>query len=181
VFGTGYLAITFDLAETNERYQGIVPLEGASLAHACESYFDRSEQIPTLIRIAIRSNGQRCTGGGMLLQHLPEGEEGGERLHAKDDHPDWMHVSILASTLRNEELVDPVLSMEELVWRLFHEENEVRIEPLVHLERGCRCTVEHYRAILARFPEEDRVEMRDDDGLVPIDCAFCSRIIRVPV
>lgn len=181
MFGTGYLAITFDLPTTNERYQGIVPLEGASLAHACESYFARSEQIPTLIRIAVRSNGARCTGAGMLLQHLPEGEEGRERLHAKDDNPDWTHVSILGSTIRNEELVDPVISMEELVWRLFHEEEEVRIEPLRHLERGCRCTVEHYQGILSRFPASERAAMRDEDGMVPVDCAFCSKVLRVPV
>lgn len=181
IFGKGYLAITFDLAATNERYQGVVPLEGASLAHACESYFAQSEQIPTLIRIAVRSNGARCTAGGLLVQHLPDGEEGKERLHAKEDHLDWDHVSILAGTVQPEELVDPVLTLEQLVWRLFHEEDEVRVERLTPLERGCRCTIEHYRTILARFPEDQRAEMRDDDGQIPVDCAFCSRILRIPV
>lgn len=180
IFGTGYLAITFDLAVTNERYQGVVPLEGVSLAHACESYFARSEQVPTLIRIAVRSSGPRCTAGGLLVQHLPEGEEGKERLHAKDDHPDWAHVSILAATVQDAELVDPVLNLEHLLWRLFHEEEEVRVEPLVPLERGCRCTVEHYLSILSRFPEDQREEMRDEDGTIPVDCAFCSKILRIP-
>lgn len=180
LFGKGYLAITFDLAATNERYQGVVPLEGASLAHACENYFAQSEQIPTLIRISVRSNGARCMAGGLLLQHLPDSEEGKERLHAGVDHPDWEHVSILAGSITHGELVDPALTMEELVWRLFHEEKEVRVEPLTPLRRGCRCTVEHYQSILSRFPEDQRVEMRDDDGMIPVDCAFCSKILRIP-
>lgn len=181
MFGKGYLAITFDLAVTNERYQGIVPLEGASLAQVCEDYFARSEQIPTLIRIAVRSNGQRCMGGGLIVQHFPDGEEGKERLHAKEDHPEWEHVAVLASSIRREELLDPVLSMEALLWRLFHEEEEVRVEPLLLLQRGCRCSVEHYQSVLSSFPEDQRAEMRDDDGLVPVDCAFCSKILRIPV
>lgn len=180
IFGTGYLAITFDLAVSNERYQGVVPLEGASLAHACESYFAQSEQVPTLIRIAVRSNGPRCTAAGLLVQHLPDGEEGKERLHAKDDHPDWEHVAILSASVQPAELVDPVLNLEELLWRLFHEEEEVRVERLALLERGCRCSVEHYRAILSSFPEDQRAEMRDEDGTIPVDCAFCSKILRIP-
>jgi molecular chaperone Hsp33 len=181
LFGKGYLAITFDLAATGERYQGVVPLEGESLSHACENYFARSEQVPTLIRVAVRSNGPRCRAGGLLVQHLPEGEDGRGRLHAQEDHPDWAHVSIMAASVRSDELVDPVLSLEQLVWRLFHEEKEVRVEQLQHLERGCRCTVEHYQSILSRFGEEELAEMRDPDGLIPVDCAFCSKILRVAV
>lgn len=180
LFGQGFLAITFDLAATRDRYQGIVPLEGVSLAQACETYFARSEQIPSLIRVAVRSNGPRCTAGGLLVQHLPDSEEGKERLQAREDHPDWEHVSILAGTVQPGELVDPVLTLEDLVWRLFHEEDEIRVEPLAPLERGCRCTVEHYQAILSRFPEDQRAEMRDDDGLIPVDCAFCSKVLRIP-
>ncbi|WP_260926444.1 Hsp33 family molecular chaperone HslO [Novosphingobium sp. 9] len=181
LFGKGYLAITFDLATSGERYQGVVPLEGRSLAHACEQYFALSEQIPTLIRISVRSNGARCCAGGLLVQHLPDGEEGRERLHAKDDHPDWEHVSILAGSTTPEELVDPVLTLEDLTWRLFHEEEEVRVDPLRHLQRGCRCSVAHYQSVLGRFPEDQLAEMRDPDGTVPVDCAFCSKIIRVEV
>lgn len=180
IFGTGYLAITFDLAVTGERYQGVVPLEGASLAHACESYFAQSEQVPTLIRIAVRSNGPRCVAGGMLVQHFPDGEEGKERLHAKDDHPDWEHVAIMAASVQEAELVDPVLNLEQLLWRLFHEEEEVRVEPLAPLQRGCRCSVDHYLGILSSFPEDQRAEMRDEDGTIPVDCAFCSKILRIP-
>lgn len=180
LFGEGYLAITFDLATSGERYQGIVPLEGASLAEACETYFARSEQVPTLMRVAVRSEGDSCIAGGLVVQHFPEGEEGRERLHVKDDHPEWEHVAIMAGSVRHDELVDRGLTLEDLVWRLFHEEPEIRVERLPALTRGCRCSVEHYQSVLQSFPEDERADMRDDDGLIPVDCAFCSRILRIP-
>lgn len=181
LFGTGgYLALTFDLATTRQRYQGIVPLEGDSLAEACQSYFAMSEQIPTLIRTGVRWDGRHSVAGGLLAQHLPEGEEGRERLHVRMDHPEWEHVAALAGSTRHDELVDPALSMEALVWRLFHEEDEVRVERLAPIVRGCRCSVEHYAKVLSRFPSVDRDEMRGDDGMISVDCAFCSRIFKIP-
>lgn len=181
LFGEGYLAITFDLGASGERYQGVVPLEGASLTQACEDYFARSEQVPTLLRVAIRSEGARCVAGGLLVQHFPEGEEGRERLHVKEDHPEWEHVAFMAGSTRHDELVDAGLPLEDLLIRLFHEEREVRVDPVASLSRGCRCSVAHYQSILAGFPEDQIAEMRDPDGTVPVDCAFCSRIIPVPV
>ncbi|MCW1429139.1 Hsp33 family molecular chaperone HslO [Novosphingobium sp. JCM 18896] len=180
LFGSGgYLALTFDLASTKQRYQGIVPLEGDSLAEACQSYFAQSEQIPTLIRTAVRWDGHCCVAGGLLVQHLPDGEEGRERLHVRLDHPEWEHVAALAGSTRQEELVDPALSLEALVWRLFHEEDEVRVEQLSPLSRGCRCSVEHYEKVLSRFSDDARQEMRGDDGMISVDCAFCSRIFKI--
>lgn len=179
LFGQGYLAVTFDLATSGQRYQGIVPLEGESLAEACESYFAQSEQVPTLIRVAIRSDKGGCTAGGMLVQHLAEGEEGRERLHVRMDHPDWEHVAVLAGSVRHDELVEPGLSLESLVWRLFHDEGEIRVAPRAQLSRGCRCTIEHYRSVLAQFPESERAEMRDDAGDIVVDCAFCSKQFRI--
>ncbi|WP_336979395.1 Hsp33 family molecular chaperone HslO [Altererythrobacter fulvus] len=179
LFGEGYLAITFDLAATGQRYQGIVPLEGGSLAQACESYFAQSEQVPTLIRAAVRTNGESCVAGGLLVQHLPEGEEGRERLHVQLDHPEWEHVAVIAGSTRHDELTDPSLSLEALVWRLFHEEREVRVEKGARLSRGCRCTVAHYESVLSRFPEAERAEMRNEDGKIVVDCAFCSRLFNI--
>ena len=176
LFGPGsFLAITFDLATAGKRYQGIVPLEGDSLAQACESYFAQSEQLPTLIRVGVRWDGQHCIAGGLLVQHLAEGEDGRERLHVRLDHPEWEHVAVMAGSTRHDELVDPALSLEALVWRLFHEEREVRVTPGIALTRGCRCSIEHYRQVLAKFPEADRMEMRGEDGLITVDCAFCSK------
>jgi molecular chaperone Hsp33 len=181
LFGQGYLAVTFDLAATGQRYQGIVPLEGASLAEACESYFAQSEQVPTLIRVGIGDGAAGCIAGGILVQHLPEGEEGRERLHVRLDHPEWEHIAVLAGSTRLEELVDPDLSQEALIWRLFHEESEVRVEVGGTLRRGCRCTIEHYQAVLAKFPEADRAEMRDERGMVMVDCAFCSKLFQIEI
>jgi molecular chaperone Hsp33 len=179
LFGTGYLALTFDVATTARRYQGIVPLEGESLAEACQAYFFQSEQIPTLLRTGIRWDGQHCIAGGLLVQHLPEGEEGRERLHVRLDHPEWEHVAALAGSTRREELVDPAVSLEALIWRLFHEEGEVRVDRRPPLARGCRCTAAYYEGVLSRFPEGERDEMRGDDGLISVDCAFCSKVFKI--
>ena len=175
LFGKGYLAITFDIGVTGKRYQGIVPLEGASLAEACEAYFAQSEQVPTLIRVAVRSGPGGCVAGGLLVQHLAEGEEGRERLHVRLDHPEWEHVAVLGASIRHDELVDPRLGLESIAWRLFHEEREVRVDPGQALTRGCRCTIEHYRSVIARFPPDEIAEMRNDDGVIVVDCAFCSK------
>jgi molecular chaperone Hsp33 len=179
LFGQGYLAITFDMATSGQRYQGIVPLEGASLAEACESYFAQSEQVPTLIRVAVRHDRQGCVAAGLLVQHLAEGEEGRERLHVRLDHPEWEHVAVLAGTIRHDELIDPDLSLEALAWRLFHEEPEVRVLPGAPLTRGCRCSVAHYKDVIARFPEDERSAMRNAAGLIVVDCAFCSRLFEI--
>jgi len=175
LFGTGYLAITFEVAGADQRYQGVVPLEGETLAEAVESYFALSEQVPTLIRTAVWTGAEGCAAGGLLIQHLADAEEGRERLHTRADRPEWEHVAILAQSVRHEELLDPELSAEALVWRLFHEEPEVRVQTLAHLSRGCRCSVVHFEEVLARFPKEDRREMRDEKGIIRVDCAFCSR------
>lgn len=175
LFGKGYLAITFDRPGGKGRYQGIVPLEGETLAQACEAYFLQSEQVPTLIRSAVRVDGDGCLAAGLLVQHLPDGEEGRERLHARLDHPEWEHVAVLAGSIKHDELLDSNLSLEAIVWRLFHEEEEVRIAPGDAVVRGCRCSVEHYEEVLRKFPEADRDEMRDENGIITVDCAFCSK------
>jgi molecular chaperone Hsp33 len=183
LFGTGYLAITFDRAlpvgEGGGRYQGIVPLEGASLSEAAEHYFVQSEQIPTMIRVGVDHIDNRCIAGGILVQHLPEGEEGRERLHVRLDHPEWEHVSALSGTTGADELCDPALPLEEIVWRLFHEENEVLVESGTALTKGCRCDMAHIRDVIAKFPAEDRAEMADEAGEIVVDCEFCSR--RFPI
>ena len=177
LFGKGYLAITFDQAVTRERYQGIVPLEGDSLADAAQHFFGQSEQIPSLVRLAVDDTGH--VAGGILLQHLPEGEEGRERLHTRLDHPEWEHVRILAETIRANELVDADLPLETLLWRLFHEEEEVRVLSSTGLSRGCRCSFEYVRDVIARFGLDERSEMVDDDGFISVDCEFCSRVFPI--
>jgi len=174
LFGKGYLAITFDQPVAKERYQGIVPLEGKNLAEAAQSYFAQSEQIPSLVRLAAEKRGDHWFAGGLLLQHLPEGEEGRERLHTRLDHPDWPHVAILAGSVKGEELTDAELPLEDLIWRLFHEEEEVRTLGSVPLSRGCRCDPDYVRSVIARFPADEREAMVGEDGFIRVDCAFCS-------
>ncbi len=175
MFGEGYLAITFDLAMTRQRYQGLVPLEGPSLTAAVEAYFAQSEQVPTLIRSAVRSGASGTVAGGMLVQHLPDGEEGRERLHVRFDEPEWEHVRTLGASIRPEEIIEQALSLEELVWRLYHEEHEIRVAQGERLTRGCRCTMAHFEEVLARFSREDRRDMADENGIILVDCAFCSK------
>jgi len=174
LFGKGYLAITFDQPLAKERYQGIVPLEGKNLGEAAQSYFAQSEQIPSLVRLAAQKRGDHWFAGGLLLQHLPEGEEGRERLHTRLDHPDWPHVAILGGSVKAEELTDPDLPLDDLIWRLFHDEEEVRTLPGAALSRGCRCDPDYVRSVIAKFPADEREAMVGDDGLIRVDCAFCS-------
>jgi molecular chaperone Hsp33 len=174
LFGKGYLAITFDQAQMDERYQGIVPLEGASLAQAAQNFFTQSEQIPSLVRLAAEKRDGQWFAGGLLFQHLPEGEEGRDRLHTRLDHPDWPHVAILAGSVKDSELTDPELPLDDLVWRLFHDEDEVRTLPSVSLSRGCRCDPAYVRSVIANFPADERDGMIGDNGLITVDCEFCS-------
>jgi len=180
LFGKGYLALTFDQALTGERYQGIVPLEGAGLDEAAEHYFAQSEQIPSLVHIAVRHDkGEGCLAAGVLIQHLPEGEVGRERLHVRHDHPDWEHVMALGRTLGDDELTDSALPLPDLTWRLFHEEGEIRVLEPQAISKGCRCEIGHIRSVLSRFPGDERAHMADEQGIIAVDCAFCSKIFPV--
>jgi molecular chaperone Hsp33 len=179
LFGKGYLAVTVDQASSEERWQGIVPLEGHGLAAALEGWFGQSEQLPTLMRIGVA--GSAATGwlaGGLIVQHLARAEIGGERLDSGEQHPDWEHVAALAATTTAEELTDADLSAEALLWRLFHEE-QVRVVPGPKPVKGCRCSQAHIRDVLLRFPEAERAGMRGDAGLIAVDCQFCSRVFQI--
>src|SRR5882757_8523059 len=182
LFGTGYLAITFDQAASRERYQGIVPLDGASLAEAAQNYFVQSEQIPTLVKLGIARAGDGThIAGGLFLQHLPEGEAGRDRIHTRLDHPEWEHVAILGGTMGADELADPTIPLETLIWRLFNEEDEVRLLSAVPIVHGCRCSPDYIAQVLAKFPIEEQQAMADENGMIVVDCAFCAQKFPVPV
>ena len=174
LFGKGYLAITFDQPASKERYQGIVPLEGEGLAEAAQSFFSQSEQIPSIVRLSARKDEHGWVAGGLMFQHLPEGEEGRERLHTRLDHPEWPHVATLVGSVTPDELTDRGLALDDLVWRLLHEEDEVRTLTPVRLSRGCRCSPDYIASVIARFPPDERAAMVGDDGLIRVDCAFCA-------
>lgn len=175
LFGEARLLVTMESGIRSARYQGIVPLEGQSLSAAFEHYFAQSEQVPTLLRVGVTGETTPQVAGGILLQHVAEGEEGGPRLEARDEHPDWEHVSVMGSSITPEELTDVALPLDQIAWRLFHEEGEIRAIPETRIVRGCRCTVAHFDEVIARFPKEDRRDMADENGIIRVDCAFCSR------
>jgi len=181
LFGKGYLAITFDQPATDERYQGIVPLEGAGLGDAAQSYFSQSEQIPSIVRLAARRDDAGWVAGGLMFQHLAEGEEGRDRLHTRLDHPEWPHIATLVGSVKDGELTDRTLALDDLVWRLLHEEEEVRTLAPVVLAKGCRCSPDYIASVIARFPPEERVAMAGDDGMIRVDCEFCATSFPIPI
>lgn len=175
LFGRGQLVITLDQTNSSERYQGIVALGGVLLQDAAQGYFEDSEQLPTLVRLAAAQDEDgRWTAGGLILQHMSRSEEGESRLHLEDDSENWQHAATLAGSVTEDELTDAALPLEELLWRLFNED-EVRVLPALALNRGCRCSPEHIRRVLEQFSEEDRAEMRNAEGVISVDCEFCSR------
>ena len=174
LFGKGYLAITFDQPATDERYQGIVPLEGEGLAEAAQSYFSQSEQIPSIVRLAARKDDAGWVAGGLMFQHLPEGEEGRDRIHTRLDHPEWPHVAVMVGSVKPDELTDRALPLDDLLWRLLHEQPEVRALEPIALRKGCRCSPDYIASVIARFPEEERLAMVGEDGMIRVDCAFCA-------
>ena len=174
LFGKGYLAITFDQPATDQRYQGIVPLEGEGLGQAAQSYFSQSEQIPSIVRLATHKDDAGWVAGGIMFQHLAEGEEGRERLHTRLDHPEWPHVATLAGSVKPEELTDRALPLDDLMWRLFHEDEEVRTLEPVALSKGCRCSPDYIASVIARFPADEQAAMAGEDGMIRVDCEFCS-------
>ena len=196
LLGNGRLAMTIDPGGEQESHQGVVPLEGQSLAEAAIAYFRQSEQLPTFIRLtAVRHFVGRSgdtpsrwhwRAGGLIVQHVPalggeqkpelSGEAHDASLAGEHDD-DWNRVEILAATVEDHELIDPMLAPERLLIRLFHEEG-VRVAPTVALEAKCRCSRERIGSFLNGFAEKEREELREADGAITVKCEFCSTSYR---
>jgi molecular chaperone Hsp33 len=179
LIGAGHLAFTVSGDDVEKRYQGIVPLSGGNLAEAVQNYFRQSEQIPTgLLAAAARDENGKWRGGALMLQRMPR--EGGNAIASDTSvEDDWIRAMTLMQTCKAEELTDPDLSGEELLFRLFHEE-EVRVyepKPLFH---KCRCSEERVRGMLAGMPKED-VAALAVNGIVEVTCEFCNRAYPIPV
>lgn len=190
LFGRGHLALTIEREEDAARYQGVVPLEGESLAEAAHLYFQQSEQIPSFVRLAVAESvtpqGRSWRAGGLLLQYLPQGgarsrdlppgdapEGAGEAPEDDDDH--WTEAQALAATLEDHELVDPALSSERLLYRLFHERG-VKVFAERVLEEFCRCSLERIDKLLKSFSPQERRDMIGDDGRIGVTCEFCGAL-----
>jgi molecular chaperone Hsp33 len=187
LLGEGYLAMTVDQGADMERYQGIVSLGANSLADAAHTYFQQSEQIPTRLRLAagplqLRGDkGAHWRCGAILVQHLPreggkpadlppgDAPEGFEEIEEPDD---WVKAKILLDTVEDHELLDPTLSSEDLLYRLYHEDG-VTVYPASHMVRHCNCSRETVEAMLENFSPQDRADMVKD-GEIEVVCEFCS-------
>ena len=194
LLGNGIMALTIDQGEHTQRYQGIVELSGASLEAVAETYFRQSEQIPTQVRLAVAeqyAGGARTyRAGGLLVQFLPQSidrarladlppgdiPEGHVHLDANGVPEDdaWVEARSLVSTIEDHELVDPEVSAERLLYRLFHERG-VRVFEAQGVREQCRCSPERVMAMIVSFSPQERRDMIADDGRIGITCEFCSR------
>ncbi len=187
ILGSGHLAFTVDTGGPNSRYQGVIPLEGRGLERAAHDYFERSEQIPTLVRLAVGQSvtpeGTEWRAGGLLAQFLPDsperrrhvdfdpGDGSGEDSSPEDD--EWVEAKSRAATTEDHELIDPTLSSERLLYRLFNERG-VRVADPTALREACRCSADKIDAMLRSFTAEERASMIGDDGKIGVTCEFCS-------
>jgi molecular chaperone Hsp33 len=187
LLGDGHLAMTIDPGAGMERYQGIVALEGGTLTHAAHEYFDRSEQIPTCIKIAVARHYMgpdgsgpgkwSWRGGGLMVQKLTaEGGRFGEAAPAfapsGGDDDGWRRALALAATVEDHELLDPSLSPERLLYRLFHEE-EVRAFHASALAARCNCSRERVENMLDQFSADELAGMAEDN-VITVTCEFCN-------
>jgi molecular chaperone Hsp33 len=191
LLGHGHLAMTIDHGPEASRYQGLVALEGKDLEHAAHEYFLRSEQIPTYVRLAVGEElsagaaGARWRAGGMVLQFLPNDPQrarqadldpgdapaGVEPYRVLEDDA-WVEGRSLMSTLQDFELIDPMVSSEQLLFRLFHERG-VRVYPSRTLAAKCSCSRDGVTEMLKNFSQDDRGHMVEN-GKITVTCEFCS-------
>ncbi len=176
LLGEGYLAFTVDQGENTDRYQGIVALTGATLTDCLAHYFEQSEQLLTVVKLAVRRHPEGWRAGAVLLQRLPEDDAGRVVKPAKEDYEDWRRATILMGTAAEVELLDRTLDLNNLLFRLFHEE-QVRVFPPTAVNRGCRCSESRVRQVLRSLPRAELDDMKQD-GEVSVKCEFCSETYR---
>ncbi len=194
LLGNGHLAMTVDQGTDASRYQGIVGLEGQSLEDVAHTYFEQSEQIPTRVRLAVaemltREPGQpprhAWRAGGLLVQFLPQSEDRRRQRDLNpgdapegvlplpnDDDDAWAEARSLVETVEDVELTDPDVSLERLLFRLFHERG-VRVFDAQPVADKCRCSRERVREMLHQFSAEDVTDMTVD-GKIVVTCEFCG-------
>jgi molecular chaperone Hsp33 len=202
LLGEGLFAMTIDQGTHMQPYQGVTPLTGGGLGMAAEIYFAQSEQIATKFTLAIgRATApgdpvERWRAGGVMIQHLPPAGEhvsGGSGsgsdsgpghadglMRADDiaelgDHADaWREASLLLNTAEPMELIGPYVTPEQLLLRLFHE-NQPRVFPVARVRFGCGCGPHKVETLLATYPRETLAEMVEEDGAIHADCQFCGQ------
>ena len=176
LLGQGVFVMTLDRGPDFERTQGITPIEGESLSLAAEHYFQQSEQIPTRVRLAVGSvvteEGVAWRAGGALIQLIAGDEARGSTEEA------WDRSRALFQTLADDELLDPTITPETLLYRLFHEDG-VRLENARALVAQCRCSRERIAGVLTSFDPAERAEMVEADGKIRVTCEYCATVYAI--
>jgi molecular chaperone Hsp33 len=173
LLGDGLFIMTVDQGGDMDRYQGITKIEGETLALCAEQYFDQSEQTPTRIRLAVgqvdSGQGPTWRAGGLMIQNIASDDARGSTEDA------WFRAQALFQTTGEDELVDPTIPAETLLWRLFNEDGVRVFEPL-GLKAFCRCSVERIATVIESFSDEEKAEMVEPDGKIHVTCEYCSSV-----
>ena len=173
LLGDGVFIMTLDQGPDFDRHQGITPIEGESLSLCAEHYFAQSEQVPTKVRLAVgevtTETGTQWRAGGAMIQMVAGDETRGSTEEV------WDRTRALFMTLGDDELIDPTVTPEILLFRLFHEDG-VRLEQPLTLSALCRCSEDRIVGVLSSFSEEERTAMVEDDGKIRVTCEYCSTV-----
>jgi len=176
LLGAGYLALTVDQGEHTERYQGIVELQGGTLAECVHHYFRQSEQVEAALKVAVAhmpdaSGTLRWRAGALMIQRLPREAF---TLESEIEDDAWRRAAIFMSSSTSAELVDPALPPERLLFRLFHEDG-VRAYAPHALMAKCRCTRHRVETVLRALTPDEIADMKVD-GKITVTCEFCSAV-----
>ncbi len=179
--GKGSLAITIEPKLGQQTYQGIVALSPDGIAASAQTYFEQSEQLPTAIRLAaapllVPGQPPAWQAGGLMLQATAV-EVRGDEVPVDDS---WERLKLFLGTVTDFELVDTALPPEDLLWRLFHED-DVRVLPFEPLAFRCDCSAGRIETVLRGYPAEQRAALADPDGIIRARCEFCGAVHEVPV
>jgi molecular chaperone Hsp33 len=168
LLGKGHFMMTVDQGPDMDRYQGVTAIEGETLALCAEQYFAQSEQTPTRVRLAVGQADNLWRAGGMLIQSVAEDDARGSTTEA------WGRTQAFFETVGEDELIDPDLSSQQLLFRLFHEDG-VRVFGSQPLRAFCRCSQERIETVLRSFDAAERADMVEDDGQIHVTCEYCSK------
>jgi molecular chaperone Hsp33 len=172
LLGGGYLAFTVDQGPDQNRYQGIVSIEGGSLAEMALHYFRSSEQLRCVVHLACDETEDGWRASALVLEKIAGAGGIDPSLDADAQEASWRTATTLAATLTDAELLDDALSPEQLLYRLFHTEG-VAMHRARALSYGCRCSRARLIGILEGFPPDDLDHMTVDGNIV-MTCEFCN-------
>jgi molecular chaperone Hsp33 len=178
LLGSGFLAFTVDQGGGQNRHQGVVAIEGESLADMALHYFDTSEQIRCRVRLACEQTVAGWRAGALILEKVAGAGGIDPALDEAAQEDSWQTATTLAATLTDRELLDDGLPAERLLYRLLHSEG-VAADRARALSFGCRCSRARLASILEGFPSEDLDHMAIDDDIV-MTCEFCNFDFRFP-